>query len=311
MARVLAEEGALRYIRLNPLVEWHRFGPDQALLQIRSPDGDHITFDKHVERIEHALQDLHAGVTSNSVCAMSPLEQELVRLLSNRSFLVEGEQIHGCEDWFQALAAFRKRRLETSGGEEPDTQVQLSIEGSGWIADCARAAAAQAAVLRVSRPRNISLVCTDVWDIEWLREENSRLVRDGRECSFIARDGPTLYIGPHVLPKQSSCFECFFTRYSANLLHPAEFASYTERVRRTRLVRQPSSKWAQGFVEFIALRHLIGITNEDTALSQPGRIEILNVLSLHRREAAVLRLPFCAVCGSRRDKPRQAIRNLI
>jgi hypothetical protein len=72
--------------RLNSLVTWHWLS-DRRRLQVRFPDGDHITFEKDCEEIACILEGLAVGVQQN----FGKLGSALIELLNSRQVLIDDE----------------------------------------------------------------------------------------------------------------------------------------------------------------------------------------------------------------------------
>jgi bacteriocin biosynthesis cyclodehydratase domain-containing protein len=308
-------------LRLNPLVKWVRFGNERQCVQVRSLDGEHVTFNRYAEDIEYVLSRLRTGIIFNDVeeKTFSTVALALLSQLWQRSLLIVDGDIDA-SDWAACLFEFKRQREDNDfhHGRVPSALAHFDIIGDGWIQQRVEGISAKlpsrhdGAGHSASPTKTLTIVCTDAFDLQFCRDINTRVVRTGGCVTFFVLSSGQLHCGPFVIPGQSACYECYYQRFLANLLCRDEFEAFVAMETSRRQARDWSaSHVAAGVVEFLIYRHLVGIVTNIFDVAEPGYIETFDLLNMEKQRLAILKLPLCAVCGRHAGKPMRSVRNLV
>jgi thiazole/oxazole-forming peptide maturase SagC family component len=116
------------------------------------------------------------------------------------------------------------------------------------------------------------------------------------------------YVGPHVLPEESACLQCLFTRQNAHLHNPE-------------LLRQMDAQMQRG--QSIAAIHpaMLSIVSETAVFElchfygglpqlRPGRLVTINLPAGRTESKQVLKIPRCPICSPLVTRASVQIRKL-
>ena len=307
----MKNEATVLPYRLNGSVTWNMID-DSGRLQLRLPDGDHITFEDDGVEIAELLEHLAEG---DKRALRSELSQELHALLMQRNVLVSREEAPS--DWLEELAEYvlaRSDRIKGPGNLVGKARAKpISIVGEGWLADIAREACAEAD-LNYADARQASehdgpgfvLALSDRLAMDFFSQQNIQACERGVPIVFVWRELSQIVSGPLVIPGESACFECYRSRLRSNARHLAEFdalASYQLR-RRDHL----PSDLARGSVKAFLARQLLVIAAGAYDLFETNTIYSFDALQLQLNKHPILRIPRCGSCGAYRSEPMRAVR---
>lgn len=300
---------------LHPSVEWSFVGPHK--LQVRSPHGDHLTFDQDAELLGSVLQRLCEQPDLLRQFQLNAVTEEFLRLLHSRGFLVVRNQFLG-DDWLAALLDFQYRRayeVIKADSEVALRPLSVSLQGDGWVRDCAEAAMNDLRSVGIltheASPHFLRFVCSDEEDFGLFREANREAILCGSMVSFAYRLGSRLVLGPLVVPRESSCVECYFQRLYANLTHREEFDELQRVVAARREWFRSVSTLAAPYFRYSILRYLAHIAFQLHDVVEPGVVYSCDALKTEMHRKPVMKLPRCPVCGRvRRDEPMHSVRDL-
>ena len=296
-------------------MEWLRIGEHK--LQIRSPHGDHLTFDKDADLLDRVLRTLCGHSKEADPLEPNAVVDAFVKLLSERGFIVPREQsVEG--DWLSALLDFQHRQVfRVKSGYADNTSLPLSIalHGAGWVRDCA--AEALTDLLRANlityEPRESSLwlVCADEEDFVSFRKANQEAVLSGARVAFAYRLGSRLILGPLVVPHESACMECHFHRLRANLTHQEEFNEHQRLIAMRGDSFRSDSAIAASYFRYAILRYVAHVAFGLYNSVEPGVLYSYDALDMQPRRQPILKLPRCPVCGRvQKNEPAYAVRDL-
>jgi bacteriocin biosynthesis cyclodehydratase domain-containing protein len=297
-----------RNFRLNRAISWN-FVIENETIQIRFPDGDHVTIESHVAEIAQILNALADGREPDTA---NDLSQEVIDLLMRRHVLIQSDA--ACTDWLEdmleyVLAASSRQTTPASLLAEARKH-SFSVAGTGWLADVARDACALAG-LTVSDPqeqpdRHCIIAVSDRVSYDRFSRLNREACDAGTPIIFFWREVARIVCGPLVLPGESGCFECYRSRVRANIKFAAEF----DALARLDDGAAPSlgSPIAEGAARAFIARQLLAVAAGAYHMVEPNTLYSFDTLSLASDRQSFLRTPRCVACGSRRAEPARAIR---
>ncbi len=299
--------------RLNMLVSWHYL--DDGRLQLRFPDGDHLTFDAHRDTIVATVEALAAGEAAPD----GPVAHELVALLAERRMFVATPTADWLVDAIDYVVSLSDDgRGQTAKGRSPIVrarQTRLVIDGVGWLADRVRAAAGQAGLDVADAAGDIAgagggprllVAVADMIAYDHFSRVNADAVASGTPVMFLWREVARLVMGPLVLPGETACFECYRTRVRANMAFIGEFDALARWTPDSR--RPQSSAVSNGLAETLIARTLLFAAAQAWDLFEPGTIHSFDALSLETQRQPVLKVARCPVCSPHAARPARSIR---
>lgn len=174
---------------------------------------------------------------------------------------------------------------------------QLVQCGVGRVSDVsldAKADRTQRAREVVAAGALLGVVCLDSADHQLLNEVNEASMVSGVRWLRSVVAGPLAYLGPTVVPHQSSCYRCFDLRWQAHLLEVDSYLAYQN-------VARPSSEGALlPHTSLLAANTTLEVLRLLTGFSPPttiGRFHEFSVTSPGSTVHSVLKLPRCPACG--------------
>jgi len=300
-----ADDEPIRH-RLNSLVTWHAMeGPDR--LQVRFPNGDHITFDSHVGAISKLLEALSRGEEPES----DPVSEEMVSFLHSRSVLMRTQP--AAADWMvDAIDHLLKIGSSASGSndlQERLSRTRVAVDGTGWLASVAWRAVELAGMLPTGptgQDVGLSLAVADASAFDAFSRANRDSFARGVSSAFLWRDFTRIYFGPLVLPGQSACFECYRTRIRASAAFRDEFDAISRDVPSAREPR--ATPLAEGAALSFIARQLVLSAAELYDQLEPATVYGFDVVTLLHTRTPVPRVARCTVCGGGRRDVSRAVR---
>ena len=294
--------------RLNSCVSWCQLS-DRDRLQIRFPDGDHITLEKGGLNVARLLDLLASGSAPAEVTAA---DEEVVSLLMQRGMFVSGRQ--GPSDWFEDIVEYvvslSNRARGPAGVMMAMRSTLFLIEGEGWLAAIVRDACNLAGLRHVApdddEKCDVVVVASDRVEIERFSELNAKYCSKGVRIVFFWREVTQIVSGPFVLPGESACFECYRTRVRGNSLFTDEFDAFASQPLGDN--ERLGSALIEGVVRGFIARQLIAVATNSFELMEPNALYSYDVLTLALDRQALLRTPRCKACGSHAAKPVPAVR---
>ena len=296
--------------RLDPLLSWTLFDGGKRL-QLRFPDGNHVTFDSDAETVARCLDDFdkHGIVAkpNDSIAA------ELARLLMSRRAITSRSD--SGSDW--ALDVFDYILRWSDEGAALGTPLmslndaRALVRGAGWLADVLRECMATLGVAHASNVPDATFVvdCQDRQNPQQFSATNAFAVQQGLPCFFVYREVSRIVVGPLVVPRQSACYQCYSARLEANAPFPAEHAAY-QTYAATETQPRPSQV-AVGLVNYLLARAVLCTVTGAYELFEPGVIYSYDFVSLDTSTQRVLKVPRCEACSKVAGKPMRSVRSVI
>lgn len=331
MASVMVADGATDGLRdepnsrvLNPLITWVRFGGDGRGLQLRFPDGDHLTFDSHVDAIELLLREWSEGEGDRTTEPRidEGVREELEALIDERGgFVTPDVRSAG---WFEAGFAYfqaQQRQIAPPGTIARPLRL-VRVVGDGWLAQIVREVLRDQLGVRSEHgslaagemQADLVVFASDTDNLAQLREHNRSIVEGRYPALSLMMRGTHLLVGPHIVPFETPCFECYAERLFAGAPNHAEFAAYQTKLAQGAgtlpMTSEPNSLEALG-VRFIVGWHLKAISYGLFEFAEPGVRYVYDLVSMRSQESKTFRVPGCKSCGHHPDRPARAVRNLM
>jgi bacteriocin biosynthesis cyclodehydratase domain-containing protein len=290
-------------LRLHPDASFARI--DAGRLQLRVPDGNHLTFESEADELERMLEILKVGVTPLELLRLTEKElaAELVALLENRGLICRA-------NWETQFVRLLDQHI-SAGGRVADYRLpsSVTIEGEGRIASLLRTNLSHHAPASTPDKREtLLLVVADFDDVDMFREANARAVGAEQAVSFVRWDQRRLLLGPFVVPGQTACLECALHRQRAACLHIDELDTW-RRMSKSH-PRYEGGQVLDGLVAAVADRHVTAIRRGAWEVAGPGVVSLFDPVSFEHTRAPVIRLPRCEVCRPQHLRPHRAIRDL-
>ncbi|OEK07533.1 hypothetical protein A8C32_17200 [Flavivirga aquatica] len=288
---------------LHPDAHWVKTDNDRV--QLRQPDGTHITFDQHATDINNALTVLRSPSENNVISVDINIMTQLKELLNSKGLLVN--ENYSSTSQFQRLMDLHGTPAAKKASESLPTTI--SFLGKGKLASLARKSLNNAGIQITEEGTDTSLLIaiSDQDDYEFFREANTMAVKNNHPILFFRWAQRRFVIGPFVIPKQTACLECAYKRELGSSLFPDELKAY----RTDNVTNMPN--YEGGFVldelaSALITRHVMTILEGNFDLAGPSSLVRINPVTLEVKYAPILRLPRCNVCGNSENKPQRVIR---
>lgn len=293
--------------RLSRAVAWNFLSGSEAL-QIRFPNGDHLTVNDDAQAVNSILCDLASG---RQPFGDEELITEVLELLLQRKVLVSGPNAGNdwLEDMFEYVLANANRQSTPTALIDQARQYRFSIAGSGWLAHMATEACARAGLTlvdEVTHRDHCIIAVADKISFDRFSSLNAEACAREMPIIFFWREVARIVCGPLVLPGESACFECYRTRVRANVRFGAEFEALAgnEVDRRDAL----GSRLAEGAAQSFIARQLLAVATKAYDLVEPNTLYSYDALTLALDRQAIMRSPRCPACSVRRIEPINAVR---
>jgi bacteriocin biosynthesis cyclodehydratase domain-containing protein len=304
-------------IAVHPVVSWLRI--DAQRLQVRVPTGQHMTFDRHTDVIESLLTSLKTPQTLEELHARFPAieARSFSELLQFLRFMVIVAPVRpGRVRWLlMDLMDYHARLTEVARTGVPDPFVrQIVVLGEGPLARYTREVIAHEAVAAALGAVGsvLRIACVEREDIALLRRANREAVEAGELVTFVYWTGSHFVVGPLVVPKQSSCFECALVRRAGASKHVDEVRALVETPPESAHPIPHFDPMLEGLVRFAVGRHVSAVTRGLFQAAQPGHVEHWDPVDGSRRVTRVLKLPRCGVCSRHAAvRPPRAVRDFL
>lgn len=279
---------------------------DAERMQLRVPNGQHLTFDEHSVQLFQAFELLRSGTAQPALDAIlgAELAAELITLLDSRGLVDANDQ----RSQFQRLL---DQHLTTGGRVVDATPPRAAaLVGEGRIATLVRNAIGGASCNHAGASviETLLVAMSDTDNLDEMLMINQRAIQENRPVTFIRWDQRRLIVGPFVVPGETACLDCAAHRQRAASIHIDELIAW----RRAGSVHPPfeGGEILDNFVMVVAMRHISAIMAGAHAIARPGAVTMVDPVTLEIVTAPVLRLPRCPSCRPGNDRPQRSIRDL-
>lgn len=297
-------------LKLHPDATFQRVNADK--IQLRSPDGRHLTFQDEEKCVEDILSKLKSGLTS--------ADDEYLRDVFSEAFIggvLEPLKLRGLlkkrSDWENTTQYGRllDNYLEL-GGRAHDVVLPrfVHIIGEGVLAEQLKKLFVDVAAPLDKRALKETLIIgvSDTDDTDALMAINQMIIDSDQLGTFIRWRSKEIVIGPFVSPKETACFDCVEHRGLAAALYVDEAYAYHRDGKGGAYTGGPV---LDALVATLMERHVQAIRTGGWSIAAPGNVHITDPISLETTVSPVLRLPRCPSCGGLdSDAPVRAIRDL-
>ncbi len=296
---------------LHPDAHWVKV--DQDRVQLRQPDGEYITFDKHADDIINALIALSATST-NDIEIDESISNQIKDILKARGLLVDKYT----EKQYQIQRLINQHGIsggKVYPGKNPTT---VSIIGDGKLSDLVEEALVNAGIEIVgnddfkktsSKPPLLLAIC-DTDDHTFLKKINGIGIQNNQPILFFRWVQSGFKLGPFVVPGETACLDCVNQREIASSLFPDELKAYKSS-NLSNLPNYEGGPVLDDLAKALITRHVITILNGNYDLSEPATIITINPVHLDIKHSPVIRLARCQTCSDLNEAPLRALRDQL
>ncbi|MDP4535126.1 hypothetical protein Q3O60_02860 [Alkalimonas collagenimarina] len=308
---------------VHPAISWLQF--DSEHLQIRVPDGQHITLEERANETRQILEMLSQPHSYEATIAWADsqnIDRDIVdtvlSTLNDYSMIVETNHAHqsGLPGVFRNVLDFNINASKAlrSGLAFPYFN-QVEVVGDCDIQAMVADSAAEVETFLMaqttgSERRPIRIVCTVTGDQQFLRKQNQQAVAEKVAMLPIQWSDDMFTIGPLYIPDESACYECLTIRRRASSNYLAELDGWLS----SAVQRSHTPKFdrpMQNLIGFAVSRYLLIVGCGMFHLIKPNEVESWDVIKAEKKIGEVLKVPRCGVCGRKKaSDPTRAIRDL-
>lgn len=297
-------------VKLHPEATFHPVADDR--IQLRSPDGRHITFYDDDQSVSNVLSDIQKGMSLQDMEALQEIYSKdfidgIIAPLSERGLISNGNIWSNESQYSRILSNYL-----VQGGQVQDIVLptMVTIRGEGLIAE--RLAEIfkpkQAGKKQETSHDTLVIIASDTDDSGNLRTLNQELIETGQLGTFFRWRNSELTVGPFVVPQETGCFDCVEHRAIATALHVNEAESYGGHGGGPKFC---GGMVLDGLLEGLAQRHINAILSGAWEIAGVGCVFRLNPVTFEAISSPILRLPRCPTCGLvDSERPARAIRDL-
>lgn len=309
-------------LRVHPAAQIVDLGDGRV--QVRVPDGDHVTLETRGLPLADHLNALKQGTAIPEALLGEVHEDQkavwdrVLAALSERGLLVkEGEEVPAGDSLMSAFDyVSRRARIFSRKQTDQDAPRTVEVRGEGLIADAARRCM-RGLGLSAGKPScgapGLTFICCDHDDFDFFLAENAAALKTRSRASFMRKSGSRLLIGPIVVPYQTACFNCYRERLESNIEFIEEFEALVRPGKTGPGERlTDGTGLLSGLVGFLVTHHVVFALEGVMHVVKPGEVHSFDLLSGKTRRHPVLKLPRCRECGRAREGAlARAVRDLM
>lgn len=302
-------------LKLHPSINILELGGTN--IQIRVPDGEHLSFDTRGLSLDPLFSLLKNGATLDQALSLFDEKEKnkiahLIGGLQNRGYITNNGDYFGSSDYLLNVLDYYVQSAVRMGGNEAELKRKsVYVTGHGLIANTARSTLKKIGLLSDSRDEaDLVMVGSDGSDFDMLLEENRKAIEDGQRVTFVYRVDSRLVIGPIVYPKESACFNCFTERLRSNTYFINEFESLVSQEVEADLTDE--NQVLSGLLQFYICHHAVFALFELFEGAAPGEVFEFGLTTGTTKKSPVLKLPRCGTCGrGKQGEINRAVRDLL
>ncbi len=297
-------------LKLNPDATLLRVQNDK--IQLRSPDGRHLTFQDEDSFVTRVLERLQEGVSDKDIKGLREEYTQdfidgILEPLQQRGLLAKAKDWSVKSQYERLIASY-----VVQGGKAHDILLPkfVHIIGQGEIADTLRDifGAVSATDGKQAGLETLIIGASDTDDTQAMVAVNARIIESNQLGTFVRWRSREFILGPFVCPRETACYDCAEHRGMAAALYVDEASAYKESGK--------SAVYSGGHVldsllRALVERHVGAILSGVWSLACPGYVQTTDPLTLETVKSNILRLPRCHTCGSvDEESPDRAVRDL-
>ncbi|WP_448548288.1 TOMM precursor leader peptide-binding protein [Thalassotalea fusca] len=309
-------------IYVHPAITWQTIDSDK--LQIRVPDGQHITLTESAVLAGAMLERLIEPQNFEQIQDWAQQKQigneELetaLATLHEYSIIVESRAKQN-QGVFNNVLNFNVNSSKSIRSGLPFPYFStIEAKGTGYIFNCVEQVIEQTQPVldelqneSQTEGQHLRIVCSDIADQQYLLEQNRQAVKDKIACLTVQWTDEFLSIGPLYIPEESACYECLNVRKRA----ASNFLSELDAVLKRNTQRSVDVKLdstLEYLISYAVSRYLSLVTRGMFHLVKPNEVETWDILKAEKTVGEVLRVPRCDACGRKKSSdPTRAIRDL-
>lgn len=139
-------------------------------------------------------------------------------------------------------------------------------------------------------------------------EKNRHFYHLNRPFLMANASGTSLFLGPLVIPRLSSCYHCFYQRSYANANYKQEYLAGCDGNGDT--VRSVDTMLATLYAGVLA-NEIYKIRQRDTDCLLIDKTLEIQLTEFSSTVRPIVKAPRCEVCGKQNTRPLQAVRNMM
>jgi len=171
--------------------------------------------------------------------------------------------------------------------------------------------------MEVDGAGNLILAHEQAWDLVivtlskeaqfWLRKASDYIDAGSHQALFGSLDGLESWIGPWVIPEQTSCWNCLRLRRLGTAHQPSiaheldQVAIDSQQTSRARTLLSPMAVMVGQQLSMEVLKLLLQYTSSSLA----GQVLVQNLVTGESKQHKIIPMPWCEVCGHRHPDPAQ------
>lgn len=310
-------------LSVHPSISWQKF--DDSHLQIRVPDGQHITLTERASEVEAILDKLtqpHSYNATLSWAAEENIERDILdsalNTLNEYSIVVENEEnaSHKQDGIFVNSLDFNVNSSKAFRAALPFPYFnKIEVAGEGKIKQC---------VEKISRSviddipdaevdtatRTLRIVCSYEGKQQLIKQQNASAVEEKVALLAVQWADEYLTVGPLYIPGESACYECLNVRKRASTSFLAELDGVIKApVKRAGKVQL--DPFIENLIVYAVGRYLSIVCRGMFHLIKPNEVESWDIVKAERTVGEVLKVPRCDACGRKKSTdPVRAFRDL-
>jgi len=310
-------------IYVHPAITWQKIDDDK--LQIRVPDGQHLTLTESSNTVDLMLKQLSSPLEYAEIVTWAQHknigQEELETTLATlHEYSIVIEKCPKEETGiFNNVLDFNVNTSESIRAGLPFPYfLDFEVIGQGDIHDCVSKSVEQVRTSlsayenqAVKAKRNkLRVVCSDTGDQQFLTAQNAQAIEDKVAFLPVQWNDEFLSIGPLYIPEESACYECLNVRRRAASNFLPELDGLLKSPV-TRSVNATLDATMSHLVSYAIERYLSIISRGMFHLIKPNEMESWDILKAEKTAGEVLRVPRCDACGRKKaSDPIRAIRDL-
>jgi len=311
-------EATLIYV--HPAITWQTIDNDK--LQIRVPDGQHITLTESANTASLMLERLSSPQSYEHIidwAQTAQIDQEELEValatLHEYSIIVESNAKENLGIFNNVLDFNVNSSKSIRSGLPYPYFAEFEVIGDGNIHNCVSSVVEQVRSPLVAENTNntgnkLKIACTDSGDQQYITEQNKLAIKE--KCAFlpVQWNDEFLSIGPLYIPDESACYECLNTRRRAASNFLPELDGVLKNIAK-RSVEIKFDPILEQLVSYTVGRYLSLVSRGMFHIIKPNEMESWDILKAERTVGEVLRVPRCDACGRKKaSDPTRAIRDL-